>query len=79
MRAVKAKALRKMAKLVTQGQPDRRLVWHDQQVMKLVNGKRQPVMVSYAVNAPETTRGVYRRWKKISVKGRTVFKDASPL
>lgn len=60
MRAKKAKALRRMAERVTEGLPNRQL---------MVNEK------GTVINNPKTTRGVYRRWKKLAPKGRKVFSD----
>lgn len=61
MRGKKAKALRRMARYVSQGHPPVRLLQNRE--------------TGQVVNDPQSTRGIYRKWKKLTRPGHRVFVD----
>ncbi len=63
MRAKKAKALKKIARSVSAGMPESRLL------AKMVKNKRQ-VTSTVAANDPSSTRGIYRKLKADFKKGK---------
>jgi len=71
MRAKVAKALRRRARELSRGMPERQLLAHKSpRKIKVTNpdhpkfGETVDVTVQSAVNNPASTRGIYRRLKK---------------
>lgn len=76
MRAVLAKQLRKEARRLSEGLPERRLLARSGvKKVKILNpkhpdfGNTREVQWHSAINDPETTRGIYRALKNIVKKG----------
>ena len=63
MRAIKAKRLRKQARAVTVGLPERSLVAYQQKKLVTVKGDQRTTISLQVFNSPKSARGVYRRMK----------------